>query len=120
MRGARWAAVGCIRVLGLAMRSAASAQLAVCADLIAGQPRKCAPAPPHPPTPPPPRTNRHRHHQRTTHPRPRSCRCGPPTPRRIQMLDMVRYLVVWNPIIFLGLHFIFHWVSTACPALGGT
>lgn len=36
------------------------------------------------------------------------------------MLDMVRYLVVWNPIIFLGLHFIFHWVSTACPALGGT
>ena len=29
------------------------------------------------------------------------------------MLDMVRYLVVWNPIIFLGLHFIFHWVSAA-------
>ena len=23
------------------------------------------------------------------------------------MLDMVRYLVVWNPIIFLALHFIF-------------
>ncbi|PSC69567.1 RING finger 121 [Micractinium conductrix] len=33
----------------------------------------------------------------------------------IQMLDMVRYLVVWNPIIFLGLHFIFHWTGLDHP-----
>ncbi|PRW20957.1 RING finger 121 [Chlorella sorokiniana] len=33
----------------------------------------------------------------------------------IQMLDMVRYLVVWNPIIFLGLHFIFHWTGMDTP-----
>ncbi|KAL4451635.1 hypothetical protein ABPG75_007297 [Micractinium tetrahymenae] len=33
----------------------------------------------------------------------------------IQMLDMVRYLVVWNPIIFLGLHFIFHWTGLDTP-----
>jgi len=24
---------------------------------------------------------------------------------RIQMLDAVRYMVVWNPIVLLGLHF---------------
>ena len=29
-------------------------------------------------------------------------RATPRNLRRIQMLDMVRYLVVWNPIIFLG------------------
>ncbi|KAL4433400.1 hypothetical protein ABPG77_010253 [Micractinium sp. CCAP 211/92] len=33
----------------------------------------------------------------------------------IQMLDMVRYLVVWNPIIFLALHFIFHWTGLDTP-----
>lgn len=28
--------------------------------------------------------------------------------RRIQMLDAVRYMVVWNPIVLLGLHFALH------------
>lgn len=27
---------------------------------------------------------------------------------RIQMLDMIRYLVVWNPIILTVVHFAFH------------
>lgn len=27
---------------------------------------------------------------------------------RIQMLDAVRYMVVWNPIVLLGLHFALH------------
>ena len=27
---------------------------------------------------------------------------------RIQMLDAVRYMVVWNPIVLLGLHFAIH------------
>lgn len=26
----------------------------------------------------------------------------------IQMLDMVRYLIVWQPTILMGLHLIFH------------
>ncbi|KAL4856201.1 RING finger protein 121 [Chlorella vulgaris] len=34
----------------------------------------------------------------------------------IQMLDMVRYLVVWNPVIFLALHFIFHAFGLDQPA----
>lgn len=29
----------------------------------------------------------------------------------IQMLDMVRYLVVWNPVILTGMHFAFHLVG---------
>lgn len=33
----------------------------------------------------------------------------------IQMLDMVRYLVVWNPIIFLALHFIFQFTGLDHP-----
>ena len=27
---------------------------------------------------------------------------------RVQMLDAVRYMVVWNPIVLLGLHFALH------------
>lgn len=28
--------------------------------------------------------------------------------RRIQMLDAVRYLIVWNPVILIALHFLLH------------
>ena len=27
---------------------------------------------------------------------------------RIQMLDAVRYLIVWNPVILIALHFLLH------------
>lgn len=27
------------------------------------------------------------------------------------MLDMVRFFVVWNPLILLGLHLFFHWTG---------
>lgn len=41
----------------------------------------------------------------------------------IQMLDMVRYLVVWNPLILVGLHFLLHWAHLDKPlhphAVGG-
>ncbi|KAF5833275.1 hypothetical protein DUNSADRAFT_10475 [Dunaliella salina] len=30
---------------------------------------------------------------------------------RIQMLDTVRYLVVWNPLIFMALSFAFHFMA---------
>ena len=31
------------------------------------------------------------------------------------MLDMVRYMVVWNPVIFVVLHFVFHWTGMDHP-----
>lgn len=36
------------------------------------------------------------------------------------MLDMVRYLVVWNPVILTALHFAFHLVGLDHGAEGGT
>lgn len=27
------------------------------------------------------------------------------------MLDLIRFFVVWNPVILTGLHFIFHWTG---------
>lgn len=33
----------------------------------------------------------------------------------LQMLDMVRYLVVWNPMILLGLHFVLHFAHLDKP-----
>lgn len=42
---------------------------------------------------------------------------------RIQMLDMIRFLVVWNPLILTLLHFVFHWTglerNSANHPLGG-
>lgn len=37
----------------------------------------------------------------------------PPTPARCrtQMLDLIRFFVVWNPVILTGLHFVFHWTG---------
>ncbi|KFM28282.1 RING finger protein 121 [Auxenochlorella protothecoides] len=28
-----------------------------------------------------------------------------------QMLDLIRFFVVWNPVILTGLHFVFHWTG---------
>jgi hypothetical protein len=27
------------------------------------------------------------------------------------MLDAVRYMVVWNPLILIGFHFVLHWMG---------
>ncbi len=31
--------------------------------------------------------------------------------RRMQMLDSLRYLIVWNPLILICLHFLLHYVG---------
>jgi len=39
---------------------------------------------------------------------------------RIQMLDAVRYMIVWNPIILFGLHLTLHMFGVKPHALGDT
>jgi hypothetical protein len=39
---------------------------------------------------------------------------------RIQMLDMVRYLVVWNPLILVALHYLLHFLGLDNPLTVGT